>query len=96
VKFATRGTEDIFNGVPSRAARKTLPIGLHKTAADRLDLVVNARDLTPFQRLPGYRFEALKGDRKGQFSIRINEKYRICFAWNDEEAVDIEIVDYHP
>ena len=44
---------------------------------------------------PGNRLEALKGDRKGQYSIRINEKYRICFKWNNSNAVDVEIVDYH-
>ena len=43
----------------------------------------------------GNRFETLKGDRKGQYSIRINEQYRICFRWENENVLDVEIVDYH-
>ena len=56
-----------------------------------LDAVTALRDLD----LPGFRLEALKGDRKGQHSIRINDQYRICFAWRDGDAYDVEIVDYH-
>jgi proteic killer suppression protein len=55
-----------------------------------LDAVTSLRDLD----LPGFRLEALKGDRKGQYSIRINERYRICFTWQDGDAHDVEIVDY--
>lgn len=56
-----------------------------------LDAVTSLRDLD----LPGFRLEALKGDRKGQYSIRINDRYRICFRWLDGDAHDVEIVDYH-
>ena len=56
-----------------------------------LDAVTSLRDLD----LPGFRLEALKGDRKGQRSIRMNGQYRICFAWRDGDAYDVEIVDYH-
>ena len=56
-----------------------------------LDAVTSLRDLD----LPGFRLEALKGDRKGQHSIRINDQYQICFAWRDGDAYDVEIVDYH-
>jgi proteic killer suppression protein len=56
-----------------------------------LDAVTSLRDLD----LPGFRLEALKGDRKGQYSIRINDRYRICFTWQDGDAHDVEIVDYH-
>ena len=56
-----------------------------------LDAVTSLRDLD----LPGFRREALKGDRKGQYSIRINDRYRICFTWQDGDAHDVEIVDYH-
>lgn len=56
-----------------------------------LDAVTSLRDLD----LPGFRLEALKGDRKGQHSIRVNDRYRICFAWRDGDAYDVEIVDYH-
>jgi proteic killer suppression protein len=56
-----------------------------------LDAVTSLGDLD----LPGFRVEALKGDRKGQHSIRINDRYRICFTWQDGDAHDVEIVDYH-
>jgi len=56
-----------------------------------LDAATSLRDLD----LPGFRLEALKGDRKGQYSIRINDRYRICFTWQDGDAHDVEIVDYH-
>ena len=58
----------------------------------RLSAASNLQDL---RSLPGNRFEALKGDRKGQWSIRINDQYRICFKWEREQAVAVEIVDYH-
>ncbi len=56
-----------------------------------LDSSTSLGDLT----LPGLRLEALKGDRKGQYSIRINDRYRICFEWKDNDAYAVEIVDYH-
>ena len=61
---------------------------------DRLDAAVSVRDLAA---LPGNRFEALSGDRKGQYSIRINDQWRICFEWSEGSVgpVNVEIVDYH-
>ncbi len=56
-----------------------------------LDAATSLRDLN----LPGLRLEALKGDRRGQYSIRINDQFRICFKWRDGDAHDVEIVDYH-
>jgi toxin HigB-1 len=56
-----------------------------------LDAVTSLGDLE----LPGFRLEALKGDWKGQYSIRINDQYRICFSWRDGDAQDVEIIDYH-
>lgn len=58
----------------------------------QLDAAVELRDLNS---PPGNRLEALRGDRKGQYSIRINEQWRICFAWRDGDAFEVEIVDYH-
>jgi len=59
---------------------------------DQLDSVVNLQEL----RVPsGNRLEPLSGDRMGQFSIRINDQYRICFSWSDDGPSDVEIVDYH-
>lgn len=67
---------------------------VEKTARVRLALLDAATSLADL-RLPGLRLEGLKGDRKGQYSIRINDQYRICFEWRDGDAHQVEIVDYH-
>ncbi len=54
-----------------------------------------ATSVQDFREIRGNRFEAIKGDRKGQYSIRINDQYRVCFRWEAENASDVEIVDYH-
>ena len=89
------GTEDIFNGRSSKAARALLPTVLFAVAARKLDAIDAATSIDQLRIPPSNRLEALKGDRAGQHSIRINEKYRICFTWSGTEAVDVEIVDYH-
>jgi proteic killer suppression protein len=93
--FACKGTEEIFNGITGRRAEKTCPASLHANAARKLDLLDAAVDLEDLKIPPGNRLEALTGDRKGQFSIRINEQYRICFRWSPNGPYDVEIVDYH-
>lgn len=67
---------------------------IERAARIRLELLDAATSLKDLE-LPGLRLESLKGDRKGQFSIRINDQFRICFAWRDGDAYDVEIVDYH-
>jgi len=67
---------------------------IEKAARVRLALLDAATSLGDLQ-LPGLRLEALKGDRKGQYSIRVNDQYRICFEWWDGDAHNVEIVDYH-
>ena len=67
---------------------------IEKSARVRLEVLDAATSLGDLD-LPGFRLEALKGDRKGQYSIRINDRYRICFAWRDGDSYDVEIVDYH-
>ena len=69
--------------------------GLEKQARRKLDMLHNARDLEDLRAIPGNRLEALAGDRRGQYSIRINDQWRICFTWSREGAADVEIVDYH-
>ena len=66
-------------------------------ALERLQFVRTAHNLQQLSVVPGYRLERLKGDRQGQYSLRINKQWRVCFEWSDEErrAVNIEIVDYH-
>ena len=67
---------------------------IEKVARIRLAFLNRARSLQDLS-LPGLRLEALKGDRKGQYSIRINDQHRICFVWESGDAFDVEIVDYH-
>jgi len=93
--FLTEGTEDINYGRESRLARRTLPIALHEKARIKLARLHAAESLQDFATLPGNRFEKLRGDRKGQYSIRINDQYRICFYWLNDAAEKVEIIDYH-
>lgn len=93
--FRDRGTEDIFNGVNSKAARKICPSDLVVRARSKLFLVDDAEVLDDLRAPPGSRLEALKGDRKGQHSIRINDQYRICFQWTQSGPREVEVVDYH-
>ena len=95
VCFKDRGTEDIFNGLSSRAARKVCPQSLWRTAARKLELLDSAVTVEELRIPPGNRLEALAGGRKGQYSIRINEQYRVCFAWTDAGPDQVEITDYH-
>ncbi len=93
--FKNAATEDIFNGVNSRLARKICPQHLWKIAVRKLDMLDAAEMLDDLRIPPGNRLEALKGNRAGQYSIRINEQYRICFVWREGGAEEVEIVDYH-
>lgn len=91
--FKNLGTEHIFNGKLSKVALKICPSSLWKVAARKLDQLDSAVVLDDLAVPPGNRLESLKGDRAGQYSIRINDQYRICFIWSD--AGDVEVVDYH-
>ena len=93
--FRDAGTEDLFYGRDSKAARRRLPIALWVVASRKLDAVDQAGELGDLQVPPGNRLEALRGDRAGQHSIRINDQYRICFRWTTSGPEDVEIVDYH-
>ncbi|MGB7201641.1 MAG: type II toxin-antitoxin system RelE/ParE family toxin [Pyrinomonadaceae bacterium] len=93
--FANSGTEDIYDGINSSAARKLLPRSLCNVAIRKLDQIDAATVLDDLKVPPGNRLEALKRDRAGQHSIRINDQYQICFIWTETGAVDVEIVDYH-
>jgi len=93
--FASPGTEDVFNGRNTKAARKGCPRDLWKVAARKLEQLDSVTLLDELRIPPGNRLESLSGERKGQFSIRINEQYRVCFLWTDEGPDVVEIVDYH-
>jgi proteic killer suppression protein len=93
--FATPATEDLFNGVSRRRARVACPVALWPVARRKLDQLNRVRDLAELRVPPGNRLERLHGDRQGQYSIRINEQYRICFRWEDGYADEVEVTDYH-
>ncbi len=95
VSFADAGTEDVYDGVASRAARRVCPPELVRVALRKLTMLNRATTLADLRHPPGNRLEELKGDRAGQYSIRVNEKYRICFAWVEDGPADVQIVDYH-
>lgn len=91
VTFACAETERIFHGERSRR----LPQDIQNTARRKLEYLHRARRLDDLRMPPGNRLEALAGNRKGQFSIRVNDQWRICFEWRDGNAAQAEIVDYH-
>lgn len=68
---------------------------IEQQALRKLDMLHQARDLGDLRSPPANRLEALAGDRRGQYSIRINDQWRICFTWTKEGPADVEIVDYH-
>jgi toxin HigB-1 len=88
--FRDRDTERVFQGQPTTA----FPPNILKAARRKLDYLNQARRLQDLLVPAGNRLEALKGNRSGQWSIRINDQYRICFVW-DNDAFEVEIVDYH-
>ena len=93
--FKDPGTEDVFYGRNTANARRTCPQQLWRVAARKLDQLDSVNALDQLRRPPGNRLESLSGDREGQYSIRINQQYRICFKWVDNEPDEVEIEDYH-
>jgi len=93
--FGDPGTEDIFNAHDTKRARRACPTTLWAVARRKLELLDSAETLQDLRVPPANRLEALKGTRKGQFSIRVNDQYRVCFAWTDLGPSQVEIVDYH-
>ena len=90
-----KGTEDIFNGVNSKLSRKKCPMNQLTVAIRKLDQLDSVDQLHELKIPPGNHVEALRGSREGQYSIRINDQYRICFSWTELGPIDVEIVDYH-
>ncbi len=88
--FADRETERLWR---SQASRR-LPPDIQSRALDRLAQLNRVRSLADLSAIPSHRLEALRRDRAGQYSIRINDQWRVCFRWSDG-AHDVEIVDYH-
>ncbi|HLD14486.1 MAG TPA: type II toxin-antitoxin system RelE/ParE family toxin [Burkholderiales bacterium] len=88
--FRDPRTESLFNDLDVPRFR-----AIERVARRRLLYLHQARRLEDLRVPPGNRLEALRGDRQGQHSIRINDQWRICFRWKDGDAFDVEIVDYH-
>lgn len=88
--FRCRDTQRLFERSPVRRF-----VGIEKVARRKLEQLDAAASLEFLRVPPGNRLEALKGDRAGQFSIRINDQFRICFCWTGADVEDVEIVDYH-
>ena len=89
--FACKQTKGIWNGVASRA----LPRDIQQRALRKLRQLDAAHTLEDLKHPPSNHLEILKGNRKGQMSIRVNQQWRICFVWNSGEASAVEIIDYH-
>lgn len=89
--FRNKTTEAVFNG----ESPKGFPANLIKVARRKLRYLNAAADLGDLTSPPGNRLEALAGDRKGQYSIRVNDQFRVCFVWTAEGPAEVEIVDYH-
>ena len=88
--FRCKDTEALFSDRPSRRFQ-----AIQRVARRKLEMLAAAARLEDLGRAPGNRLKALKGDRRGQYSVRINDQWRICFKWQRGDAVDVEIVDYH-
>jgi proteic killer suppression protein len=89
--FNDKETERIYNGEYS----KKFPTEIQLRARRKLKSFDSATDINDFRVPPSNHLEKLEGDRKGQWSIRVNNKYRICFNWKNNHAEDVELVDYH-
>jgi proteic killer suppression protein len=90
-----RETEDVFNGTSTAATRRLLPEYLVRVALRKLEQLDSVERLSDLRIPPGNRLESLKGPRAGQYSVRINDQYRVCFKWSDIGPDSVEIVDYH-
>lgn len=89
--FGDRDTQELWETGKSRR----IPATIRSAALKKLVILNWATDLNDLVIPAGNRLEALKGDRKGQHSMRINDRYRLCFIWTDGDAFEVEIVDYH-
>ena len=91
IDFVSKETEKIWKGIKSLK----LPNDIQNTARRKLRMLNNAQDINDLRIPQKNRIEALKGNRQGQYSIRINDQWRICFCWENGNCTKVEIVDYH-
>ena len=95
INFRDKVSEEICQGRASKQSHKRLPPELHTKARIKLARLAAATSLNDLTELRGNRLEILKGGRAGQYSLRINDQYRICFHWSKNDSYDVEITDYH-
>ena len=89
--FSDKRTAALFVGIPATG----MPADVRKRAREKLVALSQAKSIEDLRVLPSNRLEALKGDRGGQHSIRVNDQWRLCFVWHDGDAYDIEITGHH-
>lgn len=89
--FGNKETESVYR----REYVKKLPAKIQQASLRKLRMLNNAKSMQDLRSPPGNRLEKLKGDREGQHSIRINEQWRVCFEWKDNDAYEVEITEYH-
>ena len=94
VHFKSKGAEDLYHGIDSKDARK-IPQEIWSTALRKLDMLNTAAELRDLKAPPGNHLEALRGRFKGKWSIRINDQFRLVFVFQDGNADQVEILDYH-
>ena len=93
--FKNDGTADLYSGRNTQNARRTCPKELWRVAARKLDMLDAVTSLEDLRFPPGNRLEHLKSDRENQYSLRINQRWRICFIWSEYGPAEVEVVDYH-
>jgi proteic killer suppression protein len=89
--FKNKETEKIFR----RNYSKKYPSDIHRIAFRKLRMINRAQNINDLRAPPANRLEKMKGNRSGQYSVRINDQWRICFEWYDNDAFKVDIVDYH-
>ncbi len=95
LSYKNAASRDIAENLNTKSARKLLPLTLHKAARKIIATLNGMTNLNDLKIFTGWKLESLKGDRKGQFSLRINKQFRVCFIWNGHNVSNVEIVDYH-
>lgn len=94
ISFGDKSTADLFNAINSREVRK-IPSEITKKALNKLDILNAVETLEELKSSPGNRLEALTGNLKGFYSIRINSQWRIIFQWHNGNVSQVQIIDYH-
>jgi len=94
LSFGNKVTEALYNGLDTKGVRH-LPLDMKRKTLNKLDVLNGAHDLLDLRSPPGNRLEALRGDLSGYYSIRVNNQWRIIFRWQDGNAYEVQLTDYH-